>query len=49
MPELKSLDVLIARKAAQYADQIRTAAANASNEEDIRIESEKQLGLSRMS
>jgi hypothetical protein len=40
-----SLDELIARKAAEFADQIRVAASAAANEEEIRIESEKQLAF----
>jgi hypothetical protein len=45
MPKHDSLDGLISRKAAEYADQIKAAAAMAANEEEIRIESEKQLAF----
>lgn len=44
MAQLESLDVLIAQKAAEFADQIR-AAAIADKEEEIRIEAEKQLAF----
>jgi hypothetical protein len=40
-----SLDDIITTKAAEYADQIRAAAAIADKEEEIRIESEKQLAF----
>jgi hypothetical protein len=43
MPKHESLDDLISKKAAEYADQIKAAAAMADKEEEIRIESEKQL------
>jgi hypothetical protein len=42
---LVSLPDLISKKAAEYATNIRIAAANADNEEEIRIESEKQLAF----
>jgi hypothetical protein len=45
MPAPQSLDELIARKAAEFADQIRSAAAMADKEEEIRIECEKQLAF----
>jgi hypothetical protein len=45
MPRFASLDDLIARKAKEYADQIKAAAAMADKEEEIRIESEKQLAF----
>jgi len=45
MPRTESLDDLVAKKAAEYADQIKAAAAMADNEEEIRIESEKQLAF----
>src|SRR6266851_2366863 len=45
MPKFESLDDLIARKAQEYADQIKAAAAMADKEEEIRIESEKQLAF----
>jgi hypothetical protein len=45
MPKHASLDELIARKAQEYADQIKAAAAMADKEEEIRIESEKQLAF----
>jgi hypothetical protein len=45
MPTHESLDDLIAKKAAEFADQIKAAAAMADNEEEIRIESEKQLAF----
>ena len=45
MPKPESLDDLIAKKAVEYADQIKAAAAMAANEEEIRIESEKQLAF----
>src|SRR5437588_38429 len=40
-----SLDELIARKAEEFADQVRAAAAMADKEEEIRIEVEKQLAF----
>lgn len=45
MPKIASLDELISRKAQEYADQIKAAAAMADKEEEIRIESEKQLAF----
>lgn len=45
MPKVHSLDDLIAKKAVEYADQIKAAAAMADKEEEIRIESEKQLAF----
>jgi len=45
MKNIVSLDDLIAKKAVEYADQIKAAAAMAHNEEEIRIESEKQLAF----
>ncbi|HUL00264.1 MAG TPA: N-6 DNA methylase [Nitrospirota bacterium] len=45
MNKIQSLDDLISKKAAEYADQIRAAAAMADKEEEIRIESEKQLAF----
>jgi len=45
MPQVQSLDDLIAKKAIEYADQIKAAAAMADKEEEIRIESERQLAF----
>lgn len=45
MPQVQSLDDLIAKKAIEYADQIKAAAATADKEEEIRIKSEKQLAF----
>jgi hypothetical protein len=45
MAILSSLDDFIAKKAVEFADQIRIAASNAANEEEIRIETEKQLAF----
>jgi len=45
MPQHESLDELVAHKAIEFANQIKAAAAMASNEEEIRIEVEKQLGF----
>jgi hypothetical protein len=45
MPTATSLDEFIARKAAEFADQVRKAAALADKEEEIRIEVEKQLAF----
>ena len=45
MPSSQSLDELIAKKAVEFADQLRAAAAMADKEEEIRIEAEKQLGV----
>lgn len=41
----QSLDELIGRKAIEFADQIKAAAAMADKEEEIRIETEKQLAF----
>ena len=40
-----SLDEIISKKAVEFADQIKAAAARADKEEEIRIESEKQLAF----
>ena len=45
MPTAAWLDELIARKAAEFADQVRKAAVLADKEEEIRIEVEKQLAF----
>jgi hypothetical protein len=45
MSKHQSLDDLISKKAAEFADQIKAAAAMADNEEEIRIESERQLAF----
>ena len=45
MPTPESLDALIARKAAEFADQMKQAAAMADNEMEVRIEAEKQLAF----
>src|ERR1035437_281579 len=45
MPRFASLDDLIARKAEVFAVAIRSIAAITSKEEEIRIESEKQLAF----
>lgn len=45
MPPHASLDDLIGPKAAEYADRIRAVAAKADKEEEIRIESERQLAF----
>lgn len=45
MVKYVSLDELIAKKAVEFADQIRQAAAMADKEEEIRIEVEKQLAF----
>ena len=45
MTTAKSLDELIAHKAAEFADQVKKAAALADKEEEIRIEVEKQLAF----
>jgi hypothetical protein len=42
MPKAQSLDELIARRAAEFADQIRHTAAMADKEEEIRIAAERQ-------
>ncbi|MCK4849733.1 MAG: N-6 DNA methylase [Phycisphaerae bacterium] len=43
--KVQSLDELIARKAVEFAEQMKAAAAMADNEEEIRIEAEKQLAF----
>jgi hypothetical protein len=40
-----SLDELISKKAAEFADQVRAAAAIADKEEEIRIAVERQLAF----
>ncbi|HET6878923.1 MAG TPA: N-6 DNA methylase [Pirellulales bacterium] len=45
MPRLESLDEQVARKAADFADQIRAVAATADTEEEIRIAVERQLAF----
>ena len=45
MPTAPSLDELIARKAVEFADQVKKAAALTDKEEEIRIEVEKQLAF----
>jgi hypothetical protein len=45
MAKTESLDELIAQKAAEFADQIKAAAAMADKEEEIRIEAERQLAF----
>ena len=45
MPAPQSLDELIARKAAEFADQLRAVAAMADKEEEIRIATERQLAF----
>ena len=45
MPHTESLDELITKKAVEFADQIKAAAAMADKEEEIRIEAEKQLAF----
>jgi len=45
MPRTESLDELIARKAAEFADEMEPLAAIAANEEEIRIEVEKRLAF----
>lgn len=42
---MESLDVLVAKRAVEYADQMRAAAANADKEEEIRIASVTQLAF----
>jgi hypothetical protein len=37
MPKLESLDDLISKKAVEYVDQIKAAAAMTDKEEEIRI------------
>ena len=41
----ESLDELIARNAAEFADQIKAVALMADKEEEIRIEAERQLAF----
>jgi hypothetical protein len=43
--ENQSLDNLVAKKAVEFADQIKAAAAMADKEEEIRIEVERQLAF----
>ena len=45
MVKIQSLDDLISKKAVEFADQIKAAAAMADKEEEIRIEAEKQLAF----
>ena len=45
MAKSQSLDELIGKKAAEFADQVRRTAAVADKEEEIRIEVEKQLAF----
>src|SRR5713226_5985662 len=45
MPTIESRDAFIAKKAAEFADQIKAAAAMADKEEEIRIEAERQLAF----
>ena len=45
MPKHESLDEFMAKKAAEFADQVKNFAATADTEEDIRIEVEKQLAF----
>ncbi len=45
MPTAESLDELIARKAVEFADQVKRVAAHAAKEEEIRIAVERQLGF----
>ncbi len=45
MPKTESLDELISRKAAEFAEQIKGVAAVADKEEEIRIAAEKQLAF----
>src|SRR5437773_8444391 len=45
MPKTESLDELIAKNAAEFADQIKAAALMADKEEEIRIEAERQLAF----
>lgn len=45
MHSLRSLDELIGRHAAEFADQLRSSAAVADKEEEIRIEVERQLAF----
>jgi len=45
MPKSQSLDELISRKAAEFAEHVRNAAQLAANEEEIKMEVEKQLAF----
>ena len=45
MPRTESLDDLISRKAGEFAEQIKTVAATADKEEEIRIATETQLAF----
>lgn len=45
MPRTESLDNLISRKAAEFAEQVRRVARMADKEEEIRIATEKQLAF----
>lgn len=45
MRKVQSLDELISRKAAEFAEHLRAAAAIADKEEEIRIEAERQLAF----
>jgi hypothetical protein len=45
MKKPESLDELVSRKAAEFADQIKAAASMADKEEEIRIAAEKQLAF----
>ncbi len=45
MPKSESLDELIARKAVEFADEMKSVAAMADKEEEIRIEVEKRLAF----
>jgi hypothetical protein len=45
MPTAESLDVLISRKAGEFAEQVRKIAQFADKEEEIRIAVEKQLAF----
>src|SRR5437867_1395232 len=47
MAKAQSLDELIGKKAAEFADQVRHAAAMAEKEEEIRIAVETQLAFIR--
>jgi len=47
MKHIQSLDDLIARKAVEFADQMKQAARMADKEEEIRIAAERQLCLHR--
>ncbi len=45
MKKNHSLDELISKKAIEFADQIKSAAAIADKEEEIRIAAERQLAF----